>query len=164
MDACKRLLGESKFAETWDVDVPGYYRVEDTTWEDGDYLLYYEADNRAHIADLLHDTDPWDLIISYDGTNNASDFIRDYNVAPYTYTLCLIKPITDDSEFKPFTYYTPHAIFNGEEPEQLPLCVVYNCQHNIPSVLKVRDNKMEYTVAKKLQNGEPITTLKSARH
>lgn len=167
MDACKRLLNESKFAEICDTEMPGY-SIETVSNLVSSIILYRDPNEEYKcMAHVTLDSDGSLITLYIQQSANAARFILDYEIEPYTYTYNVKRDDEFLNDIKPFTYSVtecvPHEV-SLNNAERLPVCVVYDGKYNIPSVLKIRDNEMEYTVARKLQNGEPITMLKSARH
>lgn len=165
----RRLLNESEFAKTWRVDLPGYKR-NSTSDKPGINFNYFceQCDDMRMvpliIAKLTYEIKDNTTILSsliIHNTDLVDKFIEDYNVEPYTYIYCINRNIPQN--IKPFTYYVSYNII-ADNITSSPLCVVYDGSYNIDSVLKERDEEMEYAVAKKLQNGEPLTKLKSARN
>jgi len=163
----ERLLNESEFAKTWCNEYNGYERHL-PVMNDGilftQYTSRYDPDTHF-IAELKYFSNEGEitllslLIFDNDMTN---DFIKTYKIEPYTYTYCF-RSQNISPEIKPFTYL-PSINNVFIEESSLPICVVYKGNCDVPSVLKEYDTDMEYAVAKKLQNGEPITKLKSARN
>ena len=157
--ACQQLLNESEFANRINIEndnyiignlgspacpiyVPSLGRIIGAVFMEGGAI------NKLHIYD--HDAEI------------LEPFMEFYGIEPYTYTY-----VFSPSECEYRTEYSPmikpynYSPYKGPNPSSLPLCVVSE-DENIRSVLREDDEEMGYVIARKLQNGEPITKLKSA--
>lgn len=175
----QRLLRESRFAETWQNENPKYI-IENG--DIGNVKTYFARKNHVNthvyiaVAIVAADKNNELCILNiYCGdVKLAEQFIIDYEVEPYTYNLFVTYPITEKLDFKPIRIY----VFNGCKinDELLPMCISYNRgwyesdtssstkSRNFKSIIDNADYEMEYSIAKKLQRGEPIIIPKSARN
>jgi len=172
----QQLLRESRFAETWQIDKIKYCVTESKSSKH--IFRYYSLSNGCGysvvaIATANKDEELLKLEIICNFVYGAEKFISDYEVEPYTYDLhitCIFPgTITKNLEFKPITIYVKHH--NDVKDEFLPMCILRNefdvfdqyrnC--DVKSIINDPNKDLIYSIAKRLQNGESITTTKSAR-
>lgn len=171
----QQLLRESRFAETWQIDNPKYL-IEN--FKIGKIKTYFAGtNNNIGVAIVVADPNNELCILNIycEDVKLAEEFIIDYEVEPYTYNLFISYPtiITEKLNFKPITIYVHNSC--KIDDEYLPMCILYNREWyksnnnscsthcNFKYIIDHKDHDMIYAIAKKLQRGEPITTVKSTR-
>ena len=181
--ACQQLLNESEFAKTWKVKRDGYgvsaYRKTGNYYFAHICKCYDDATTAIIIAELHYlgygydDNILLSLLIHSNGTfDMIDDFIRDYNIAPYTYIVSHVSINAIPPNIKPFAYILIRVNDTFQNVEQLPLCIVYTGDFNVNSVFRYNDISecdtnpcgLEYEAATRLQKNIPLTKLKSANN
>mgnify|MGYP003443374961 CR=1 FL=1 len=163
----QRSLNESEFARMRKTVVPGYSVTSGVCYNGMIRTYYkYESDPTCFMA-ISEETSEGSLalLIIYQSCN-ADKFITDYKVSPYAYNYCLFSCDGPLQNIHPFTYIIGvHATQKSmRNVELLPLCVTYEGEYNIRSVLNEPNEELEYEVIKRLQDGESFSRLKSARN
>ena len=163
---CKRLLQESKFTKCRNTSNNTH---RDVSLDRDNGCTFYDRKHRLIIAELYFDGDSLCELKILDVPHELlKKFMEFYDVEPYTYTFVpdselkrdeyspLIKPFTYDT-----TYYEP--IYHDKAP--LPVCIKYEGIYNIESIVNYEcGDEIVYNIAKKMQNKEAITVIKSAQY
>jgi len=176
----QRLLRESRFAETWQIDNPKYHIEYAVIGKGKTYFACSDLDvdeiNYVEVASVVANSNNelCFLNIYCEEVKLAEEFILDYEVEPYTYYLFIYdsRDIIEKLNFKPISIYVHDTCKINDE--LLPMCISYNREWyenentcfalcNFKSIIDHADNDTIYAIAKRLQRGEPITMVKSAR-